>query len=326
MSTPRDAEDAALKADLIRQAADWMARLWADDATPQDQAACARWRAAHPAHELAWQQLEQRYQAIGGKLRTVQREAAHHALREPARPSLSRRNTLRLLVLGAALGAAGYTVRKSDAWRLAFAELGTDTGEIRHEVLPDGSAIILGSASAIDTRYSDTERLIVLRAGQIMISTTPDPSAAHRPLRVQSRQGIIQALGTRFTVQQDADISRVAVFEGAVEVRPMHAADAAVRVAAGQGLSFSDRYAPAPQPVHESDAAWTEGMLVANDMPVGEVIAELARYRHGALNRLFPSALAGSPPARWVARALRPPVTNFPRRRLRIRPFRSLRK
>ncbi|HCE41703.1 MAG TPA: hypothetical protein DEV80_16760, partial [Alcanivorax sp.] len=29
--------------------------------------------------------------------------------------------------------------------------------------------------------------------------------------------------------------------------------------------------------------AWSQGLIVANDLPLGELVAELARYRHGHL-------------------------------------------
>ena len=56
---------------IVQQAARWMARLWSDDASDEDQAECARWRAAHPHHDLAWQRL----QAFEGKLHSVPRAA-----------------------------------------------------------------------------------------------------------------------------------------------------------------------------------------------------------------------------------------------------------
>ncbi len=40
-----------------------------DDASDEDQAECASWRAAHPHHDLAWQRL----QAFEGKLHSVRR-------------------------------------------------------------------------------------------------------------------------------------------------------------------------------------------------------------------------------------------------------------
>ena len=45
---------AALDPAILRQAAEWIAQLWSEDASDQDRADCARWRAGHPDHEQAW--------------------------------------------------------------------------------------------------------------------------------------------------------------------------------------------------------------------------------------------------------------------------------
>ena len=257
-----------------------MARLWSDDASEEDQAACARWRAEHPHHDLAWQRLH----AFEGKLHSVPRDAARHALREPAPAAyLNRRRALKLLGLILPLGGALYALRSSDTWQVATAGHGTATGEIRDMLLPDGTRVVLASASAIDVRFDARERLLVLRAGEILVTTARDPDPAQRPFRVQSRHGTIQALGTRFTVRQDEHTSRVAVFDGAVEIRLAHAPDRAVGVATGYSAIFSADIVQSAAPVPASAAAWTKGVLVADNMRLDDLLAELARYRPGLL-------------------------------------------
>lgn len=276
----------ALDPAIVQRAAEWMARLWSDQAGAEDQAACAAWRAAHPDHEYAWQQL----QLFESKLGSVPAGVARRALREPADPApnldaagQARRRALQLLSVGAAVGGLAYLARGSDGWRLAMAELRSASGEVRTITLPDGSRLALASASAVDLRFTDSERLIVLRAGEIEISTAPDPWPVARPLRVQSRQGTVRALGTRFTVRQHEDASRVRVFEGAVEIRPADAPATVVRLDAGQGASFSARRVGAASPVRDSEAAWSRGLLVADGMRLDDFLAELARYRPGLL-------------------------------------------
>lgn len=272
----------------VQRAAEWMARLWSGEASAADQAACATWRAAHAGHEQAWQQLL----AFEHQLASVPAAMARHALRAPARAaSAARRRAMRLLGLGLAVGGIGYVVRESEAWTLATADLRSATGENRSVTLPDGTQLVLASASAVDLRYTAGERLIVLRAGEILITSAPGPAPAARPLRVRSRQGTVQALGTRFSVRQDAEASHVAVFEGAVDIRPAQAGAAALRIAAGQRASFTASGVQPPAPVPDSAAAWNRGILVADAMPLGELTAELARYRPGLLR--CDSAVAG---------------------------------
>lgn len=263
---------------IVQQAARWMARLWSDDASDEDQAECARWRAAHPHHDLAWQRL----QAFEGKLHSVPRDVARHALRESAAAAyLNRRRALKVLAVLLPVGGMLYAARGTDAWQVAMAGHGTEKGEIREIVLPDGTRVMLASASAIDVRFDASERLLILRAGEILVTTAHDPS--QRPFRVQGRHGTVRALGTRFTLRQDERTSRVAVFEGAVEVRLAHAPERPVRIARGQGAVYSADIVQSGAPASTSAAAWIKGVLVADNMRLDDLLAELSRYRPGLL-------------------------------------------
>jgi transmembrane sensor len=261
--------------DIIERATAWMARLWADDVSAEDHANCLRWRAEHPHHELAWTRLL----GFEQKLNSVPAAVARHSLAEPEAPdSLNRRRTLRLLGLLVAAGGLTYGARRTDAWQLASAGHSTRTGEIREVVLPDGTRLVLGSASAIDVQFDDHQRLILLRAGEVFIATAPSP----RPFRVQSRQGVFQALGTRFSVRQcDDDSCQLAVLEGAVRVQPDHGP--AARVEAGQGATVSRDKVQPTAAVTDRSIAWVKGLLIADGTRLDELIAELARYRPGVL-------------------------------------------
>lgn len=263
---------------VLRQAAEWIAQLWSDDASEQDRAECSRWRAGHPDHEQAWQCLI----ALEDKLASVPREAASQALRKPA-ASPRRRRALRTLGLGALTLGAGYAAHGTGAWRRALSDHHTGTGEIRTLTLPDGSLVTLSTDSAFDLRFTQDERLLVLHAGEILIATAPDPAPIARPFLVRVRQGSVQALGTRYTVRDDGDTCQVAVFEGAVEIRPARAPADAMRVDAGQASRFSMYAVQAPAPVSENAAAWSRGVLVADEMRLDAFLAELGRYRTGLL-------------------------------------------
>jgi len=176
---------------------------------------------------------------------------------------------------------AAYIARETEAWQFAAADFSTRTGEIREVTLPDSTRIILSTAPAIDLQFNGEECLVVLRAGEILVTTAPDPAAVHRPFRVQSRHGTVEALGTRFTARQDGDVSRVAVFEGAVEIRPRHGASA--RLKAGQRTVFSAEQVEPPAAAQEGTAAWSRGLLLAENMRVADFLAELGRYRPGLL-------------------------------------------
>lgn len=263
---------------VLQRAAEWMARLWSGEASEADADACAAWRAAHPEHERAWARL-QRFEQ---QLDSIPREVARGAL-TGAPCQQHRRRVLQALGLIASGGGAALLAHETGLWQRATSDYRTAIGETRAIVLADGSQVVLDTASAIDVAYNAGERRIVLRAGAILVESAPDTASRHRPLLVQTRQGTATALGTHFVVRAEADSSDVAVFEGVVEMRPLHEGAPALRLPAGSRGSYSNHAAQAHGQVEESAAAWTQGSLVAERMRLADLLAELARYRHGVL-------------------------------------------
>lgn len=274
---PADGPATPVDAAVVARAAAWMSRLWSGEASAADQAACAAWRAAHADHERAWQGL----QVLQARFDDLPPAAARSALLAPA--AARRRKVLRLLGLAAVGSGLTLALRETDTWQLAAAEHATATGEVREVELPDGTRLVLGTASAVDLRFTGRERRLILRVGEILVTTGHGPAAGHRPFLVQTAQGTVRALGTRFSVRQEEAFSRVAVFEGAVEIRPGSPDAEALLLAAGQGASFSRETALPAAAVEDSAAAWTQGRLVAERMRVADFVAELSRYRPGVL-------------------------------------------
>ncbi|MFT3803618.1 MAG: FecR domain-containing protein [Burkholderiaceae bacterium] len=283
-ATAHAAIEAAIDPAVVQRASEWMARLWSGEASADDIAGCEAWRAAHPDHERAWSRLQALDDQLGSRIGALPASTARRVLLEPA-PS-SRRRIVRMLSALAVLGGAAYTVRGTDAWQLATAEYTAGTGQIRDLDLPDGTRVALDTASAIDVRYTDDERRIVLHTGRILVATAPDPLPTHRPLLVECAQGTVRALGTRFEVgrAQTPDMARVAVYEGALEIRLGRAAEAApLRLDAGWQTDISSEAIRPVRPARDADTAWTRGLLIAERMRVADLVAELARYRRGVL-------------------------------------------
>lgn len=287
--------------DAIKAAAEWHALLCADDVAPSDLAAHARWLDAHADHRWAWQQV----QLLRGKLGTLPDPAAASALQHVRQRPRNRRNALKGIVLLLAAGGAGWLgVREYPA---LTADYRTATGERRSVTLADGSTLILNTASRVDVRYDTGQRLIQLHEGEILIESAPDITPVKRPLRVQTREGIIEALGTRFTVHQLPHATRVDVEQYAVELRPADQPARRHRLAAGQRAEFArDAILPLGRPAIEP-GAWANGMLVVTDLPLGELVAELARYRAGYLGcapDVAPLRISGTFPIDDTERAL----------------------
>lgn len=271
-------DDIPLDRAVARQAAHWFLRWREDDLDAGARGELARWRASSPRHEQAWQRalrVAETFQGIPADLgmRTLDR-----------RRRVDRRTALKHLALLIGVAPAAYMAGRAlplDAWRATHR---TGVGERRELVLSDGTRLNLNTDTALDVRFDGAQRLLRLHRGEILVASGGDP--ADRPLRVRTDEGLMQALGTRFLVRRtEPGFSELAVFEGAVAVRPGQSpAPAPGRVVgAGQATGFDDQGLAANWPALESRAAWTRGRLVADAMPLARFLAELGRYRHGVL-------------------------------------------
>jgi transmembrane sensor len=187
-----------------------------------------------------------------------------------------------LKLLGLVAGAAGLTWFGRDYTPLPalMADYRTATGERRWVALNDGSRIQLNSASAFDAVLTQERRLVQLRQGEILVN----PVADNRPFWVQTRDGYLRALGTRFLVREETQGTMLAVQQGTVAVfADNHAAGARQVINPGEQVLF-DRSGIRSLAANGLDPwAWSEGVISARDMRLDAFLAELGRYRNGLL-------------------------------------------
>lgn len=267
----------AADARILDEAARWLARRHASDFSAAEQAELARWRSQSSRHEHIWQCAEQ----LKGHLNTVP-AAVGMATLNRARPSAARRQLLRSAVLALATPALGWLAWRHLPWQDWTADYRTARGERRAVTLADGSRVQLNTASAISVRMDGTARRIRQHAGEILVETAHAPPYASQPFMVQTEDGQMQALGTRFIVRKLEHGTALAVLEGAVRVTPAASATAVV-VHAGEQLHFDGHGASATRPVAARDSAWTLGVLYAENLRLQDFLAELSRYREGIL-------------------------------------------
>ncbi len=267
---------------LLKEAADWVMDLRYGGPAERDAEAFERWRQQSPAHGEAWARAE----AVMGSFAQLPAGIGKNALGSLQQQQRTRRRRS-LQLLGALLVAApaGWLAWRQAPWQEWSADVATATGERRTLQLADGTQLVLNTATAVDIAFTATERRVHLRAGEILVTTGhADPSPTHRPFTVQTAQGSVQALGTRFSVRQldgAQGTSRVAVFEQAVQVHTDSGATRTLR--AGEQADFTATAVQAAVPVDASAALWEQGMLLARGMRLADVLAEMARHRSGVL-------------------------------------------
>lgn len=261
---------------VLEEAAGWLVRFQSETLSAADRAAFERWRGRSAAHAAAWARVEDMLRSFG----QVPPDLGARTLRQLERPG--RRQALRSGAGLLLLGPAAWLAWRELPWHEWSADARTATGEQRRMQLADGTRLLLNTATAVNIQYTAEQRVIWLRAGEILLTTGKDPAPVHRPFIVRTAQGSVQALGTRFMVRDERDGIRVAVFEGAVAIRPA-ASDAQRVLRAGQQTVFDAQRIEPESAVDTALVSWEDGMLAARNWRLADLVAELARYRRGFL-------------------------------------------
>jgi transmembrane sensor len=275
-----DVDHMMSQSDVLNQALEWQVTFWSGEVTEDEQRTFQQWIKADTRHAAIWSQL----QKTDNKLGMLTLPGAAPAIRA-SRQSLSRRKALRVLGLFVGTGIVINTVRTTPQWQSVAADYHTDLGKRRDITLADGTQITLNTATAIDVTFDDTHRLVRIRHGEIFVVTAPDHGRENnpRPFLVQTTEGTVRPIGTRFNVRQDDKRSLVAVLEGIVEITPRATRGNPIRLLAGQQTSFSEHDVASIESTSTANHAWVRGLLVAERMRLEDFITELARYRRGFL-------------------------------------------
>ncbi|MCW2269569.1 FecR domain-containing protein [Pseudomonas sp. JUb96] len=258
----------------LEAAATWYVQLNAKQPSEAQLNAWQDWLGKNQAHAQAWARVEKLQRQLGNLPADV-------ALPTLAGVRARRRAVLKTLAMLMAVGANGWAVRESTPGQAMMAELRTGKGERRHISLSDGSLLELNTDSAVDIHFDDEYRQVRLYRGEIMVQTASDPAA--RPFEVQTAEGRVRALGTRFSVRSDAGQSQVSVLQHAVEIRPVENPLLMLRLEAGQSANFDKQRIGPARSAAPGTGAWTQGMLTVIEWRLADFVSELNRYRPGVL-------------------------------------------
>lgn len=231
--------------DLSDDAIDWQVLLHSGNASPADRVRYQRWRGLSAAHQAAAVEAEALWGDLG------QTQAAADLAKPPRRRPWGA--AIAASLLAAMLGYGGWQQAP-----VLLADYHTSTGERRTITLEDGSKVTLNSASALSVNFSDSRRVVSLKAGEALFEPVDDP----RPFVVDSGHDAVQGSGAVFSVRRQGASSSVVVARGEArlgEQRLTASADA------------------------QAQTAWQRGKLIFNARPLREVIAELERYQHGRI-------------------------------------------
>ena len=265
----------SLNLETLEAAATWYVQLNDGAASEARTQAWQAWMQSSPEHAAAWARVEKLQQQWA----MMPQQAALSCL---GAAQAQRRDVLKMLGMLVAVGGFSWFAVEQVPYRSMLAQQRTGIRERRSLRLDDGSQLELNADTALDIHFDSRQRLIQLLRGEIIVQTAKDP--AQRPFMVQTAQGRVRALGTRFSVRQLPEQTRVGVMQEAVEVSPQRHANHALRLEAGQQVTFDFDRVGSARPLPAGSTAWVQGMLSVDDWRLGDFIEELGRYRPGVLH------------------------------------------
>lgn len=287
------------KDQITEEAAEWVIRLGSPSFGDLERSSFERWLSQGREHARAFE----RAQAIWTEL-----EALRHApgcLAADLRPSrvdsnravaglAAARATRKPLWMAAGMAAICLvaTGAASSFWYgnpmvMMAADYRTAPGEQQTVTLPDGSVVDLSSRSAIALHFTDKERRVELLEGAAYFKAAPRAGEETRPFVVEGAEGTVTALGTQFVVDRLSEAVEVAVVEHEVRVALKDTGNGAAStvLTPGQSVRYSlqDGLGHVEETNVELAAAWRQGKLIFDQVPLSDVVAELNRYRRGRI-------------------------------------------
>lgn len=314
MPSPADAPQGSSSQDVLAAAVRWQVRLTSGNTLAAEREAFAQWLRASTVHAAAWHQVQglmrvpvQQIQQLAqrqppGQQASQLQAIAHSLAQSPSAVSSAGRRKLlggsvAVLLAGSAAALLAHRSQPLDG---LLADLSTGTGEARHVTLPDGSSLDLNARSAVDLRYSASERRVRLLTGEVLVQVVAEMAAesreggavgpmgtARRPFSIQTRHGTAQALGTRYLVRQEETRSLLVVLQHSVALRTAGGQERVLQQ--GQAAWWdADHIQPINQPMAHH-TGWAEGVLDVRNESLGEVMEALRPWRKGLI-RISPQA------------------------------------
>lgn len=297
------------KKTLRETAIKWFMQVQKMDTEHPDRSRFEAWLMADPAHQRAYAEVEGLWQNLDS---TPQVERLVSALGKKQRENSAKKLKSTLVALGfivtAAAGILGYHTWQAQPVMQMVAS--ASVGQIKSQVLEDGSKLTINANSDIEVTYYRHQRHVTLKRGEVIFEVARDES---RPFVVDSGRAKITVLGTRFAVNRLQNLVRVSVDHGRVQVETQAQVETQNQIEqqgsagkAGSTIILTNgevaevsAQQPASQPPRRinrpaTDAfGFEQGLISFNDTGLEEITETLSRYRTPVVSL---QKLAGSDP------------------------------
>jgi transmembrane sensor len=262
---------------LDSEAHGWVRLLASGDATDLDADQCQRWCAQSPAHAAAFNEARRFWKTLKTAGDDWRADEARLAERQRARRVMTRR-----VMLGGALAAsvAGVAAIRPplELWPSVFeldANYRTGTGEQRQVALVEGASVQMNTRTSLS--LTSDPRKIELVSGEASFEIAPQTV----PFSVVAAAGRTSATNARFDVRVDGPSVRVTSLSDHVDVV---LGARSVQLRAYQRVTYGRDGIGEVAAIDPAAAdAWRKGLILCDNMPLRDVVAELNRYRPGRI-------------------------------------------
>ena len=256
-------------ADIDAQAAAWAIRSAERPLDPSESLALEAWL-EEPRHLGAYV----RAQALWLDMDRVASLDSGSRIEAPAAEQRPRRWPRYAMAASAAFAVLGGGV----AYDQLAGRVATARGEVREIALDDGSTVVLNGDSAIQVRYEDDVRRIVLRRGAAYFKVAHNKA---RPFIVDANGLAVRAVGTEFAVGVENKEVEVTVEQGVIAVAGVPG-NAGPRYLKRNEQFVSAETGPRKAMLDAADVermtAWRRGLLVFQGQPLGKAAADVNRH------------------------------------------------
>ncbi len=280
-------------AELMAEAAAWLAVLHGSDRTTATERGFQQWLKKSPRNARAFEEATAIWEEAGNLPRPRRLRTSDAGSRSFFLPMLAAAATLTIAIVGALLF-------------LRDSGIETGIGEQRVLALEDGTQIMLNTDTRLHVAYDKDVRRVELKEGEASFDVA---KRADWPFVVIAGGQRVEALGTSFVVRRDEGKVAVTLVEGKVAVSPVNAPDrseqSGVGVVSEVSPSSSSRIVLSPgqrvligagtapsvdAPALDKVLAWQRREVAFDDTSLSDAIIEMNRYSRKPLVVAAPDA------------------------------------
>ena len=265
---------------IDEQAAEWILRLHEEGFSEGLRLEFERWKQQSPQHAAAalrMQDVINRLQAL--RQQSVPAKAALNAAFAGRKALTRRKQAVRALLLAGCLALPITLLVKSHYSEQWLADISSGPNDWKTQRLADNSTITLSGTSALNVHFDGQERRIELLQGEVLVDVAHDSA---RPFYVETAQGSLRALGTRFVVKRQGDTTVLSMLQSRVAAQSADEQHT-LEVSAGSRALIRKNSVELAGSISAASIsqAWERHQLVVENQPLAQVLDEIARHRRG---------------------------------------------